>query len=174
MSRFLRLALPVLSAVGALPLTACGFIFGEDPPPPPPDQATFVAVEGALKSAFEDTGNDVVKAKLEEEWRYKDSCALIKAPDFENWTGIVSSVDPQLVIDIGGGITLKDQTGSQPKVSGVDSGLDKGDPVRISGRFVSDDATCSAQYVGAPWNDRAIERPAYTVQLVSVERVSGH
>lgn len=165
-------ALTCLAAVGILPLTACGFIFGEDPPPPPPDQAAFVAVEGALKSAFNDTNDDVVKAKLEQEWRGKDSCALIGAPAFQNWTGLVSRAAP-LVIDIGGGITLKDQSSGPPSGPHVTSGLEEGDPVRISGRFVSDDATCAVQYVGAPWDEGAIQRPAYNVHLLSVERVSG-
>jgi len=165
-------ALAFLSAVTALPLTACGFLFGEDPPPPPPDQAAFVAVEGALKSAYNDSGDDVVRAKLEQEWRGKDSCALIGTSAFQNWTGLVSHAAP-LVVDIGGGIRLKDQSGGQPSGPHVTPGLEEGDPVRISGRFVSDDATCAAQYVGAPWDEGAILRPAYNVHLLTVERVSG-
>jgi hypothetical protein len=162
----------LLTSAAVLPLGACG-IFGADPPPPPPDEATFVAVEAAFKSAFEDARDDVLKAKLEQQWRNKDSCSLIAAPHFANWTGTMQSVDRPLTVDIGAGITLRDDSSDPPSASNATSGLEEGDPVRISGRFVSDDAACPAQYVGTPWDEKAIERPAYKVRLSSVERVQG-
>ncbi len=162
----------LLASAVASPLSACG-IFRDDPPPPPPDEAAFVAVEAAFKSAFDDARDDVLKAKLEREWRNKDSCSLIAAPDFANWTGTVESVDRRLIVKIGDGITLKDVSNDPPSPSKAASGLEEGAPVRISGKFVSDDAACPAQYVGAPWDEKAIESPAYKVRLSSVERVEG-
>lgn len=160
----------LLASATIIPIGACG-IFNADPPPPPQDEAAFVAVEHAFKSAYEDASDDVLKAKLEQQWRNKDSCSLIAAPSFENWTGTVQNVDQHLIVRIGDDITLTDMAGAEPVVSNVTSGLNEGDPVRFSGTFVSDDAACPAQYVGAPWDEKAIERPAYKVRLSSVERV---
>jgi hypothetical protein len=151
------------------PVSACG-IFALDPPPPPPDEAAFVAVKAAFKSAFDDASDDVLKAKLEQEWRNRDSCSLIAAPDFANWTGTVESADGPLIVDIGEDIALKDVV-SNDSASKATSGLEEGDAVRISGRFVSDNAACPAQYIGTPWDAKAIESPAYKVSFSSVERI---
>jgi hypothetical protein len=152
----------------ALILCGCSTLGYDAPRTPPPDQAAFLAAQAAFLSAYQNTDDDVVKAKLEQEWRNKDSCTLVSTPAFENWTGTVVGSASRLVVDIGNGVTLKEEAGAPPSPS-LSTGLQNGDAVTISGTFVSDDPDCPAQYVGPPWDEKAINGPDYWVRLSSVQ-----
>jgi hypothetical protein len=156
--------------LAALPACGCGVIGYDAAPTPPPDEAAFLATQAAFVSAYEQTNDDVVKAKLEQQWRSKDSCTLVSTPAFENWTGKVVGPGSPLVVDIGNGVTLREEADAPPPPPAVSAGLNDGDAVTISGNFVSDDPACPAQYVGPPWDEKAIKQPDYRVRLSSVQR----
>lgn len=158
-----------LFSAAALFVSGCGLFAGARLDPPT-DEAAFLSLKAGLEEAYDEAPDDVVKAKLAAQWRDRDLCSILRAPDFMNWVGRVDG-DPQggtVVIDLGNKVRLTAEAATSSSVAKALPGLEDGDDVRISGAFVSDDPQCAAQIVAAPWDEKAIREPNLKARLTDI------
>lgn len=140
----------------------------------PQDEVDFVSAKMKVEYDYDQAINDIQKKQIMDKWE-NDVCNIRSTQEFNGWIGTLTNISSNggFVISVGGDVYIDGYVDDDSPVFSEISKLPEDKIVKVSGIFKSDTfhPDCGVNLVGAPWNDDAIKKPAFTVDLKSISPI---